>query len=246
MSYLANTISELTITTPTEGTCYPPEVDDAIRELKRALKYQFTPVEITSAAYTALTTSSTILADATSNNITITLPTAVGIEGRIYVIKKIDTTAYTVTIDGDGSETIDGVTTYTIYHSGAMIILQSDGANWQIIFKSSFNSSTVKTADYTVTSGECRGRTTFTNEGASEAITFTLPTAAAGYRVSFIVLEAYNLIIAPGASDTITIGASEATTDIRSDTVGDSIELVAVNATQWIALNPGSTTFTVN
>lgn len=246
MSYDVNTIPELTLTTPTEGSCYPPEVDDAIREVKRALQYQFTPVEVTSSTYIALTTSSTIWANAASNAITITLPTAVGIDGRIYVIKKTDATAYTVTIDGDGSETIDGETTYALYHTNAMVILQSDGTNWQITFASSYHNTTAKTANYTIPSGNCRGKDCFTNEGASGAFTYTLPTAVAGYRVSFIVMAAYNLIVAPGASDTITIGASTATTDIRSSTVGDSVELIAVNATEWIALNSGTDVFTVN
>lgn len=108
------------------------------------------------------------------------------------------------------------------------------------------NTITAKIANYTVTSIQCSGANIFTNNGASGSVTFTLPTAVAGYRVTFVVLAAQLLIIVPGASDTIRIGGSEATTDIRSSTIGANIELVAVNTTEWIAIDQGVTDFTVN
>jgi len=52
--------------------------------------------------------------DATTGNITVNLPAISGIEGRIYNIKKIDVSINTVTIDGNGAETIDGATTLVI------------------------------------------------------------------------------------------------------------------------------------
>lgn len=247
-TYTVNTIPELTVTTPTEGASYVPEADDAIREIKRALKYQFTPVSVTSTTYTALTTSSILLVDADTagGNVTVTLPTAASLSGRLYVIKKIDSSSYTVTVDGDGSETIDGATTKTIYGENDRLILISDGTNWVVLGGNETSITTNKTGNYTVTAAECCGRTTFSNDGASAEITFTLPTAVAGYRVAFIVTDAQSIRVAPGASDTIQIGGSTASTDIYSSTQGDSVELVAINATEWIALNPGSTTFTVN
>ena len=84
------------------------------------------------------TTHSTVLVNA-SGNVTITLPTAAsaynstdGI-GRIYEIKKIDADADTVTIDGNGSETIDGGTTAVLNVQYESITIQSDGNNWHII-----------------------------------------------------------------------------------------------------------------
>lgn len=64
-------------------------------------------------AYTAVATDYLIRADATSAGFTITLPAATG-TGQMYHIKKIDSTANVVTIDGAGAETIDGATTKTI------------------------------------------------------------------------------------------------------------------------------------
>src|SRR6185295_13642672 len=68
----------------------------------------------TSTDITLDVTHYTVLVDASGANRTITLPAASGATRRIYVIKKTDATANTVTIDGNGSETIDGATTQVI------------------------------------------------------------------------------------------------------------------------------------
>ncbi len=82
----------------------------------------------------ALTISDyTVLANAVGGAITLNLPTAVGITGRIYVIKKIDAGASIITVDANGSETIDGALTQTIANQWESIMIQSDGANWVVI-----------------------------------------------------------------------------------------------------------------
>ncbi len=63
---------------------------------------------------------------------TFTLPTAVGIAGRIYNLKKTGASG-TTTLDGDGSETIDGSLTYVTTTQYESVTVQSDGANWHII-----------------------------------------------------------------------------------------------------------------
>lgn len=68
--------------------------------------------------------------DCTANSFTVNLPTAVGITGRIYVIK--NSGAGVITIDPDGSETIDGAATQAVV-SGASFTIQSTGANWIVI-----------------------------------------------------------------------------------------------------------------
>lgn len=67
----------------------------------------------------------------TSGTFTLTLPTAVGIAGRIYVIKNSGTG--TVTVDANGSETIDGALTAALLSRYSSITIQSDGSNWIII-----------------------------------------------------------------------------------------------------------------
>jgi len=73
-----------------------------------------------------------ILCDATSNTVTINLPTAVGIEGRVYNIKAINTDN-AVTVDADGTEEIDGSATAITLALVEVITIQSDNANWWII-----------------------------------------------------------------------------------------------------------------
>lgn len=71
--------------------------------------------------------------DCTANTFTVTLPTAVGITGRQYIIKNSGTGV--ITVDGNGSETIDGQTTWALPAQYDSITIMSDGANWKIIGK---------------------------------------------------------------------------------------------------------------
>lgn len=81
--------------------------------------------------YTVTTSDSTISTiDCTANTFTVMLPTAVGVVGRIYKIKNSGTG--TITLDGDGPETIDGELTIEI-PSGVCIEVQSTNTNWIII-----------------------------------------------------------------------------------------------------------------
>ena len=91
-----------------------------------------TPIVTKTSNYTATANDETILVNA-AGLVTITLPTAVGIAGKIYTIKKIDSTAYAVTVATTSSQTIDGVTTYTLSNQYGGVNVQSDGSNWYII-----------------------------------------------------------------------------------------------------------------
>lgn len=86
-------------------------------------------------SYNILATDSTVLLTATTGTITATLPTAVGITGRQYVIKRTGTGATSYTVNTTSSQTIDGATTYTLAAQYATVTVQSDGANWVIISK---------------------------------------------------------------------------------------------------------------
>lgn len=65
--------------------------------------------------------------NATANSFTITLPTAVGIAGRIYVIK--NSGSGTITVATTSAQTIDGQSSETLSQYD-FIQVQSDGANW--------------------------------------------------------------------------------------------------------------------
>lgn len=76
----------------------------------------------------------TILADASSAAFTVTLPAAAtaGAGFRI-TIKKSDSSTNTVTIDGDGTEEIDGATTFVLRNQYEFATLVCDGSDWQVI-----------------------------------------------------------------------------------------------------------------
>ena len=65
-----------------------------------------------------------------SGSFTVTLPSAVGISGRSYVIKNLGTGL--ITVDPDGSETIDGNLTMILQNGDGMHIT-SDGSEWVIV-----------------------------------------------------------------------------------------------------------------
>lgn len=75
-----------------------------------------------------------VYVDASGGNITITLPpvSAGIIAGQVIHIKRIDDSANTVTIDGDGAEVIDGQSTQTIASQYTSIMLHSNGTEWFI------------------------------------------------------------------------------------------------------------------
>ena len=85
------------------------------------------------ADYTLTDSDSTITGDASGGAITITLPSASGIAGRIYTLKKIDSSTSTVTVATSNSETIDGASTYSLSDQWKYVSVQSDGTNWIII-----------------------------------------------------------------------------------------------------------------
>jgi hypothetical protein len=82
---------------------------------------------------TAATTEYTLAANASTGALSMTLPTAAGIQGKVYVIKKVDSTANVVTVATTSSQTIDGATTRALSLQYDAITVQSDGANWIVI-----------------------------------------------------------------------------------------------------------------
>ena len=82
------------------------------------------------ADYVITAADTIIIVDATGGDIDITLPAATGLEGKIYVIKRIDGSVNTVTVAG--AETIDDEVDQTLDQYDAMMIV-SDDTEWWII-----------------------------------------------------------------------------------------------------------------
>jgi hypothetical protein len=88
---------------------------------------------IAAASDTLDATNHIIFADAVSNNVLINLPQASTCAGREYVIKKVDSSSNTVTVDGYLTETIDGGLTAVLILQHESITIVSDGTEWWII-----------------------------------------------------------------------------------------------------------------
>jgi hypothetical protein len=73
------------------------------------------------------------LCDSTSGAFTITLPTAVGATGKKYLIKKTNSQFNNVTIDANGTQTIDGTLTRLLTTQNEAYNIVSDGANWRVL-----------------------------------------------------------------------------------------------------------------
>lgn len=77
----------------------------------------------------------------------------------------------------------------------------------------------------------------WTNEGATAEAHFALPSAAAGYSVGFCVQDADGIQLTAAAGDTIRVAGTvtSAAGSAESATIGDCLELIAINATEWVA-----------
>lgn len=96
---------------------------------------------------------------------------------------------------------------------------------------------TAKTSDYTVTSSDVNGNTTFTNTGAGGEVIFTLPAGSAGDKVRFMVTAAQQLRIQPDGSEIIRLFTQTTTAlnYIRTNTIGAMISLIFSNSnSEWI------------
>ena len=96
---------------------------------------EFTPLQVVavSADYTATLADEVILVDASSAAVTITLPSPT--KGHVLIIKKIDSSANTVTVQvaDTTTQTIDGATSQTLSTQWESVTVVSDGTNWYII-----------------------------------------------------------------------------------------------------------------
>ncbi len=97
-----------------------------IQETSGALATQTAQITTVNADYTATVTDGTILVNASSGNVTITLPGS-ATTGMKITIKKIDNSSNTVSVG-----TVDGTTkTWNVQWQG--YIVQYDGTNWYVV-----------------------------------------------------------------------------------------------------------------
>lgn len=87
------------------------------------------------ATYSVASTDWFVAADSSGGAFTITLPAASGNEGRIVKIKDVGGNADSnnITIDGNSSETIDGVTFIVLESPHAGVTLLCNGSAWFVL-----------------------------------------------------------------------------------------------------------------
>lgn len=147
-------------------------------------------IQSKTANYTVLTTDDLLIGSGSA--FTFALFTAVGNSGKVLRFNNIDATAATntVTVDANGSETINGQLTFVLTGQYQSLTIVSDGANWQIldfdpageVLAGASNSKTATATDrypaftgnsLTLTPGtwELFGNIYFTNGGVSPSYT---------------------------------------------------------------------------
>jgi len=100
--------------------------------IQTQLNSKITPnIATKTGAYTVTSSDYTLLANSSTAGFTITLP-ATPNSGEILNVKKVDSSANTVTINGNG-KTIDGLSTLTINTQNQSYTLQYDGTGWYIL-----------------------------------------------------------------------------------------------------------------
>jgi len=92
--------------------------------------YNAPAMKTVTADYAMSWADESILADASSAAITVTLPDPASYPNYEVMIKKIDSSANAVTITPYGSETIDGASSLTLANQNDAVRLRSDGTNW--------------------------------------------------------------------------------------------------------------------
>ncbi len=100
------------------------------------------PVLVKTGNYTLGDSDHTIYA---SGSVVLTLPTAVGIRGRSYTIKRVThgSGATNVTLNPSAGQLIDGRTSYTLGIYGETVTVQSDNVGWQTINTQPFDWSSI-------------------------------------------------------------------------------------------------------
>ena len=115
------------------------------------------------------------LIDVTGNTITVTLPTAVGIDGKNYVIK--NSGSGVITVETTSSQTIDGVSIKTL-NGNSSIEVVSNGSNWIVV------AGTGSVISSTTTKSGIISNSTFTGTPLNYQVVFTSAFPNTNYSVT--------------------------------------------------------------
>lgn len=141
-----------------------------------------------------------LLCDATAGAFTVTLPAVSGLSGKRYKIKKTDSSTNAVTVDGNGSETVDGAANYKLYMQNECIEIVTTGSTgWSIVSAvgaagtytptltntTNIAASTLNAAFFSRTGNQVTVNVQVqidpTSSGVGTTLTMTLPVATANF-----------------------------------------------------------------
>lgn len=112
------------------------EFADYNRQIERQFddeRAKFRTVRTVTASGAITLNDYTVLVNAASGAVTMTLPPAYEAKGQVFHVKKIDATGNAVTLDGNSSDTIDGAANKSTTTQWTGFAVQSDGTAWFLL-----------------------------------------------------------------------------------------------------------------
>jgi hypothetical protein len=153
------------------------------------------------ANYAPVESNCVIPVNATSGEVTLSLPAAVSHTGRVIRVIKTDTSVNAVLIDGNSSETLNGDTIIYLHFQYESVDLVCDGTGWHLLNRNVPRLTSAKSASFTVGGA---GPVYIITVGAG-VIVVTLP-AAATFKDKVITLKRTD---AGAGSVTLTTNSTE-------------------------------------
>lgn len=172
---------------------------------------------------------SLVVCEPAAGSITLNLPTAVGIRGH-WVLVKLNHASFTVTLDPNGTETVDGAATLLIDTDEEAVLVVSDGANWRVAGRFGGALSDISLA----------GNNTWTGTNTySAAVTFNDQTIYGNQMLGTSPTFAWDMGVQPNA--TLPLTANSSLSNPTGETAGQNgFLLVTQDATGERTLSFGS------
>ena len=174
----------------------------------------------------------------------VTLNSTLDVDGNISSGTGAITITDDVLMDGQADVVQLTVQGYTTQTGKSLVVEQSDGTDVFTVDDDGHYYGRIdyiaKTADYTVTVAETGAL--FSNGGAGEEITFTLPAAAEGLNYCIYVSETYTVNVDAASGDQIHHLTNAAGDRVQNaGTTGDSICIRGIDAMYWVPLGEHGT-----
>lgn len=238
-SYTGTNISDLDVTTPTESTAPPSELNNSDREIKTVLKNQYAITSHTSGV-TLGDAHHFVLCNATGGAFNVTLPTASDIATsayeKEYILFKTDSSANAVTVVG----TVSGVTNPTLTQKNQIMIIRCDGTSYYDATPGNPVKTVSTAVDLTLRADQCYGSII----EVSAAKTVTAPAGVGGMNLILRASAAVAISFDPNGSEVITLNGVALTGGHKVTSTGAINDSAAFyhNGTAWVI--PGYTAWT--